>query len=411
MQSINPDRMDHLVEKVYTKVLEMVKEKAMYLNTDTNAYSLEPVQIPLADRLATDPDDSFSLNKYLSYQNEYQILKHTCLVCASTFDSAKYALKHFLIKHLTQRPLQKCTICAEENTTVGHAALFDLEQYLSHLCQAHLNSRASIEFSLIHVFDVFLLKTMQDLTAQYLMLGRFHMDAKLVAHLNKLHFGKETTRQSEKLLIRVYENFFQANTSAKLILRASSFKSNLIFNQFSSVELLSDLKSYLNLNLNLNDLNLSSMIRYSQCKLCLKLFDSFDKAQLHFAKQHTFNTLTNRLVSCPYCGQIVKSNRPQVNLLTLLNMHIIGSTNNGDTEDTKSVGCLAVRTQSMNLFNTFFVPSERRAAVHEANLRSHGISDGGSNNENQAECEGSMNDFNGVEGAGVTIKIEDACWC
>jgi hypothetical protein len=337
--------MDSLVEKVYSRFLDLAKHKRMFYNPETSLYDFEPVHYSSNNH----QDTQFNLDNYLSYQNEYNIFKHTCLVCVKAFDSAKHLLKHFVTVHIGQAPMYNCKV-----TECSQSAIpLDLDHYLKHFSEHHLNS-IDLSTCFDDFYNTFILKCIQDMIVQYMMLGQFYMDRNLSNKLNKLQLGRENTNLNEKLVLRVYENLFQAETPVKLTLRSSSFKSNLLFNSLSQLDILNDIISYLNLNLNLRELfpnSSMSLDKFFQCKICLKLFDSFSDAQAHFSRFHTYNTLTNKVVSCPYCNEVIKSNSLEVNVLSLLNKHISGVKNQSQITQ-----CTAIKTQSMNLFNPFLVP-------------------------------------------------------
>jgi hypothetical protein len=337
--------MDSLVEKIYSRVMDLARHKHMFYNSETSRYDLEPVHYSSTNH----QDTQFNLDGYLSHPNEYNIFKHTCLVCVKTFDSAKYLLKHFITVHVGQAPSYQCKV----PDCVQNTAHIDLDQYVRHFSELHLNSK-DLPSSFAHFYEIFILKCIRDMITQYMMLGQFYMERSLFNKLNTLQLGRENTNLNDKLVLRVYENLFQAETSVRLTLRSSSFKSNLLFNSLSQVDILNDIKSYLDLNLNMSELfpnnSTANSEKFFQCKLCLKLFDTFSDAQVHFSRYHTYNTTTNKVVSCPYCNQVIKSNCLEVNVLSLLNKHVSGVKNQSQITE-----CTAVRTQSMNLFNPFLV--------------------------------------------------------
>jgi hypothetical protein len=345
---------DEIAEKVFAKIVDLAKEKNIFngQNSDNSTSEDELKSIEVQDSefsIVSSDNNEFKLDKfYSSNQVDLLIHKHTCLVCFKNFENSRQTFKHFLTVHLIQKPTYKCENCSSIIGTV----YFDLDQYFKHLIEKHLVFNPNIDnmnLFIIHLFDIFILKTAQDLIAQYFLFGKYFLDSRLVDKLNKLRFGKENTTFYEKITLRIYENLFQeAQNSCLLGLKTNSIKSNLLFNQFNQAEILNDLKTCLNIDI--DTIQHFATTKFFQCKLCLKLFVNLLDAQHHFAQFHTFNKALNQMISCPYCGELLKSNdSSNLNILSLLNSHILDS----DDQSNKKRGCLGLRTKSMNIFNAF----------------------------------------------------------
>lgn len=195
-----------LVDRVYTKILDMAKDKTLtgggastytWHSAELDKYlSQSEVSMDEENRRAYPPHNILINNNIV-----YTILKHTCLNCSKSFEQAKALRRHFILEHIVHKPTYRCDTCSSGADDMEH--VYELDKYLVHVLSAH-DSTSNLEY----VYDLFILKYTQDVFCDYFMSGHFYLEAQQVKHINKLKFGKEGGTLISKMHSKIFENYF-----------------------------------------------------------------------------------------------------------------------------------------------------------------------------------------------------------
>jgi hypothetical protein len=367
---------DKFVDKVYGKILDMAKDKNLIQQNAFRTCDSE-ISIDEENRRAYPAQNILTSNAIL-----YGILKHTCLNCSKSFEHAKSLRRHFLLEHIVYKPTYACKQC-ELSRNTAHDNLFDLDKYLVHLLTKHNNLD-----DLLNLYDLFILKYIQDIFTDFLSEGKFYLDPQQIKHINKLKFGKENCTLIQKMHSKIYENYFINDdcdvTTCKppVTLTSKSLKSNLLYSQITKAQVFKEIYEYLKIDTQSmtedaltayltikqaqqqppalsatdNDDHVQQQqqqhaqyhmdnYKYNQCKFCMKIFKECNAYKEHVMEAHTFNEFCNRCIVCPYCKQVLKSNFDKnADANVLLTVHI--------------KKCLALKSDLSHVYNTFRYTSD-----------------------------------------------------
>jgi hypothetical protein len=349
---------DQFVDKVYGKVLDMAKDKNLIQQNSFQTCDSE-ISIEEENRRAYPAQNILTSNAIL-----YGILKHTCLNCSKSFEHAKSLRRHFLLEHIIYKPTYTCKYCEAKNVET----ILDLDKFLIHLLCKHNNLE-----DLQNLYDLFILKYIQDIFTDFFTEGKFYLDPQQIKHINKLKFGKENCTLIQKMHSKIYENYFINDdcdvTTCKppITLTSKSLKSNLLYSQITKAQVFKEIYEYLKIDpKTMNEEALAAYLsikqaqqqpgdmaseqqltqyqmdnyKYNQCKFCMKIFKECNAYKEHVMEAHTFNEFCNRCIVCPYCKQVLKSNFDKnADANVLLNVHI--------------KKCLALKSDLSHVYNTF----------------------------------------------------------
>lgn len=153
--NLNDIELDSLVDRVYTKFLDLAQTQRLFLNPSTNEYDLEPVYDP--SETSTNDQDLNStdlLDYYLSNnENTFSIHRHSCLHCNKSFEKAKYLLRHFILVHLIEQQTHECHFCPKNS-------YFELDEFIKHQINSHLEQ---IKSNPLEIFDLLCLNNVKTL--------------------------------------------------------------------------------------------------------------------------------------------------------------------------------------------------------------------------------------------------------
>jgi hypothetical protein len=329
--SLNPKQLDHLVEDIFARVIDLAKDQKLYLNQAKNEYEVETLDL---DELSQEVDkkqyaaSSIRVDDYLKLDDDFKfdIFNNTCPVCFKTYEQAKFLVAHFNDQHVISKQAYECTVCGSYHR---------LDDYLKHLLADERHLNRFILKDMFTFYRLFLVKLIQDVIVSYYT----NSSSQGVAAFSIFKYrNAKNSSLIDNLNSKINESFFNRHhktCKSSMIITAKSIKSNQLCTKITQSDLLNDSFKYLQYDYKLPD----NEILYLQCNLCYGLLNDFNDMKMHIIKVHTNNEKFNKCLSCCYCRQLLKTNNLELSALDLFNSHI----SRGE--------CFSLKTGKMPLVN------------------------------------------------------------